>query len=244
MVASNSVDRFGSKENPSILRHWPDPVVILTFLLFVFPALAVDRYTEQQLDALASRVGKIYWIVAIKNQTPLFLSTPAANAETFRPQDNESLEITALVGRENKNPFYKVKFSSGREAFIAPETFNEQLNLGIASIDPKAYEKKKVAEAAIEEKKRIEWIQAQPWPRNVKEAAIKRQILGGMKMEEVKKILGNPMRTNKVRAQLNVVEEHWLYADGSSAVFVNGLFNRMERPKATNEIHPAGEQKK
>jgi hypothetical protein len=204
----------------------------------------VDRYTELQLDALATRVGKTYWIVAIKNQTPLFLSSPTANAETFRPQDNESLEITGLVGRENKNPYYKVKFSSGREAFISPEAFNEQLNLGIASVDPKAYEKKKAAEAAIEEKKRIEWIEAQPWPRNIKEAAIKRQVTGGMNAEEVKKILGNPMRVSKVKAQLNVVEEHWLYADGSMAIFLNGLFNRIERPKATNEAQPGAEQKK
>ncbi|HEY7317990.1 MAG TPA: hypothetical protein VIE89_10480 [Candidatus Binatia bacterium] len=244
MVESNFVERFGRKENRSTLRHWPGPVVILIFVLFAFPALASDRYTERQLDALAARVGKIYWIVAIKNQTPLFLSKPTANAETFRPQDNESFEITDLAGRENKNPYYKVKFSSGREAFISPEVFNEQLNLGIASADPKAYEKKKAAEAAIEEKKRIDWIQAQPWPRNVKEAAIKRQVTGGMNMEEVKKILGNPMRVSKVKSQLNVVEEHWLYADGSAVVFINGLYNRLERPKATNETQPALEQKK
>ena len=36
------------------------------------------------------------------------------------------------------------------------------------------------------------------------------------------------MRVTKVKSQLNVTEEHWLYADGSTAVFLNGLLNRVE----------------
>ena len=211
-MESNHTDRFGHKENRSTLRHWPDPVLILIFLILTaFPALAFDRYTDHQLDALATRVGKIYWIVTVKNQTPLFLSSPTANAASFRPQANESFEIIELVGRQDKNPYYKVKFNSGKEAFIQPETFLEELNLGIAAVDPQAIDKKKAADAAEEEKKRVEWIQAQPWPRNVKEAAIKRQVLGGMNGAEVKKILGNPLRVSRVKAQLNVIEEHWLY---------------------------------
>ena len=165
----------------------PQWVVVLFFLTVGAPtAHASNRYTDQQLDAFATRVGRIYWVVAVKNQTPAFLSSPAANAASFRPQANESFEITELVGRKDKNPYYKVKFDSGKEAFIQPEIFLEELNLGIASVDPQAIEKKKAAAAAEEEKKRIEWIQAQPWSRTLKEAAIKRQVIPGMNGGEVK----------------------------------------------------------
>jgi hypothetical protein len=217
-------------------------VLLASLSATVFFAHATHHYTPQQLEALAARVGKIYWIVAINNQTPAFLLGPAANAPTFHPRANESFEITALVGREDKNPYYKVKFDSGKEAFIAPEALLDQLNAGIAAVDPQGLDKKKAAAAAEEEKKRVAWIEAQPWPRNVKDAAIKRQVMGGMNGAEVKKILGNPMRVSRVKAQLNVVEEHWLYADGSTAVLVNGIFYRIE-PKRSNEP-AAAEQKK
>jgi hypothetical protein len=241
-MESNNTVGFRHKENLSALRYWPNSVLLVFLILTAFPAPASDRYTDHQLDALATRVGKIYWIVAVKNQTPLFLSSPTANAASFRPQANESFEITELVGRQDKNPYYKVKFNSGKEAFIQPETFLEELNLGIAAVDPQAIDKKKAADAAEEEKKRVEWIQAQPWSRTVKEAAIKRQVLGGMNGAEVKKILGNPLRVSRVKAQLNVIEEHWLYPDGSTAVFINGLYNRLE-PKRNTEPQPRAEEK-
>ena len=206
-------------------------VFVLTAAGFV--ALAADRYTDQQLDALASRVGKIYWILAVNNQTPPFLSSPAINAASFNPQPNESFEITELVGRKDKNPFYKVRFDSGKEGYILPEVFLEELNASIAAVDPTASGKKRAAEEAEEEKKRIDWIQSQPWSRAVKEAAIKRQVLGGMNGGEVKKILGNPVRVSKVKGRLNLTEERWLYADGSTAVFLNGLLSRIE-PKPNN----------
>jgi hypothetical protein len=59
---------------------------------------------------------------------------------------------------------------------------------------------------------------------------------------EVKKILGNPIRVSRVKAQLNVAEEHWLYADGSTVVFINGLYNRLE-PKRNTEPQPRAEEK-
>jgi hypothetical protein len=241
-MESNNTGGFRRKENLSALRYWPDSVLLVFLIVTAFSAHAFNHYTDHQLDALAARVGRIYWIVAVKNQTPAFLSSPTANAASFRPQANESFEITELVGRKDKNPYYKVKFDSGKEGFIQPEIFLEELNLGIASVDPQAIEKKKAAAAAEEEKKRIEWIQAQPWSRTVKEAAIKRQVIGGMNEGEVKKILGNPIRVTKVKAQLNVAEEHWLYADGSTAVFLNGLFNRIE-PKRNTEPQPPAEEK-
>ena len=241
-MESNNTGGFRRKENLSARRCWSDSVLLVFLVVTAFPAHASNHYTDHQLDALATRVGRIYWIVAVKNQTPLFLSSPTANAASFRPQANESFEITELVGRKDKNPYYKVKFDSGKEGFIQPEIFLEELNLGIAAVDPQAIDKKKAADAAEEEKKRVEWIQAQPWPRNVKEAAIKRQVLGGMNGAEVKKILGNPLRVSRVKAQLNVIEEHWLYPDGSTAVFINGLYNRLE-PKRNTEPQPRAEEK-
>lgn len=242
-MAPNTRDGFRREDVWSTFRYRPNSVLLLILLnLIAFPAPASDRYTDHQLDALASRVGKIYWIVAVKDQTPAFLSSPAANAVSFRPPANESFEIIELVGRQDKNPYYKVKFDSGKEAFIRPEAFIEELNLGIASVDPQALDKKKSAETEAEEKKRIEWIQAQPWSRTLKEAAIKRKVIGGMNGAEVKKVLGNPMRVTKVKSQLNVTEEHWLYADGSTAVFLNGLLNRVE-PKRNTETQPSAEGK-
>ncbi|HXV79670.1 MAG TPA: hypothetical protein VEG60_07305 [Candidatus Binatia bacterium] len=227
---------FCRQKNLPALRYWLHAVLGALLIVTAFPAYGSNHYTDQQLDALAARVGRTYWIVAVKSQTPVFLSSPAATGATFRPQDNESFEITELVGRRDKNPYYKVKFGSGKEAFIAPEAFLEQLNLGIASVDPRAIKKKRAAEAAAEEKKRVAWIEAQPWSRVVKDAAIKRQVIGGMNQTEVRNILGKPIRENRVQTQLNVEEEHWFYADGSTAVFFNGILNRIE-PK------PPAEQK-
>ena len=222
------------------LQHWHQGVFFLFLAAAAFPAHASHHYTDKQLDALAIRVGKIYWIVAVNNQTPAFLSGPATNAASSHPQANESFEITELVGRKDKNPYYKVKFGSGKEAYIRPEAFLEEFNVTITSVDPQAIEKKKAAEAAEEEKKRKAWIEAQPWSRAVKEAAIKRQVIAGMTEEEVKHILGKPTRVSKVKARLNVAEEHWLYADGSTAIFYNGLLSHVE-PKRNNKPQPRTE---
>ena len=197
MVSNNAVGFHRADKLPA-LRHWLDAVLLV--FLAVTPVYASNHYTDHQLDALATRVGKIYWIVPVKNQTPAFLSNPTANAASFHPQANESFEIIELVGRKEKNPYYKVKFSSGKEAFIHPDVFLEELNLRITSVDPQAIDRKKAAEAAEEEKKRIEWIQAQPWSRTVKEAAIKRQVMGGMSTGEVRQILGKPVRVSKLKA--------------------------------------------
>ena len=55
-------------------------------------------------------------------------------------------------------------------------------------------------------------------------------------------ILGNPVRVIKFKAQLNLAEEHWLFADGSTAVFYNGLLGRLE-PKRNIEPQPKTEDK-
>jgi hypothetical protein len=219
------------KSGLSAVSCWVHAIRWLLLAGFAFPVHASHHYTNKQLDVLAARVGKVYWIVAINNQTPAFLSSPATNAVSFRPNANESFEITELVGRKEKNPYYRVKFDSGKEGYIQPDVFLEEFNARISAVDPLESEKKKAAEAAEEEKERIAWIQAQPWPRGVKEAAIKRQVMPGMNGGEVKKILGNPIRVSKLKTGLNVVEEQWLYADGSTAIFHNGLFSHIV-PKA------------
>jgi hypothetical protein len=194
---------------------------------------ASDHYTDKQLDALASRVGKIYWInVNSQNpKPPTFLSTPAANAPTFSVGGNESFEITDLAGRANKDPYYKVKFESGKVSYIRPDVFLEEFNVTILSIDPKADEKKHLEEQAGEEQKRVEWIKAQPWSPAVKEAAIKKQPTPGLNAAEVKRVLGTPRRVTRLRGLAKVSEEHWFYADGSVLIFNNGLLSRVEKAK-------------
>ena len=237
MISNGSVGFHRRDKSPLLLHSLS--AVLLVFLA-VSPVCASDHYTDHQLDALATRVGKIYWILPSKNQTPAFLAKPTTNAASFQPQPNESFEIIDLVGRQEKNPYYKVKFTSGKEGFIRPEVFLEELNLSITSVDPQAIDRKKAAETAEEEKKRVAWIQAQPWPRNVKEAAIKRQVMGGMSAGEVRQILGKPVRVSKFKAQFNVAGENWLYADGSTVVFHNGLLVRVE-PKPNTEPQPGTE---
>ena len=202
--------------------------ILVAFLASTSMALASGRYTEKQLDAFATRVGRTFWVVSANDRTPSFLSAAAQKAPSFRAQPNESFEITELVGRRAQDPYYKVKFSSGKDGYIPPETFQEELNLTILSVDPQADEKKKAAAGAEEDKKRVEWIHAQPWSQAVKEAAIQRRPVAGMNTGEVKKVLGEPTRVTKVHAPQRFAEEHWFYADGSVLVFQNKLLTRVE----------------
>ena len=240
-MEANNLRELRARFSGQVLRFWFGALASLSLIFTGFSVQASHHYTVRQLDFLAARVGKTYWIVAVNNRLPVFLSMPAADASSFQPQANESFEITELTGREQKNPYYKVKFASGKEGYIQPDRFLEELNLTIAAVDPQAYDKKKASEAAAEEKKRVEWIRAQPWSAGIKEAAIRRQVIGGMNEVEVKKILGSPTRVIHVKAQLNVAEEHWLYPDGSTVVFYNGLLNRIQPAPATPQ--PSTEHK-
>jgi hypothetical protein len=193
-----------------------------------FPVAASHHYTEKQLADLATRVGKTYWVVPVNERLPNFLSTPDARGRSFRPQANESFEITELSGQKAKNPYYKVKFESGKEGYLRAETFFEEINSTIVSVDPLADEKKKAAEQEIEEKKRLDWIDHQPWSAPVKAAAVKRQVVVGMKGGEVRKVLGPPARETKIKRPQKSNEEHWLYQDGSVLVFHSGILSRIE----------------
>jgi hypothetical protein len=200
-------------------------------LLIVTPAAASHHYTEKQLDALETRVGKLFWISPVEEKLPSFLASPASSAATFYPSANESFEIIELVGRKTKNPFYKVKFASGKEGYIHAQAFHEHFNSTIVTLDPLADEKKVLAEKDEQEKARLEWIQAQPWSAAVKEMAIKRQAVPGMTVGETKRVLGDPRRVSRIKGPQHLSEEHWFYPDGTVLVFRSGALTRIEATK-------------
>jgi len=201
-------------------------------------APASNHYTFRQLETLAERVGDEYWINAPDRAAPLFLTAPTPNAASFRPSDNESFEITELVGRAIKNPFYKVKFQSGKVAYLRPETLHEEINSGIVSSDPLADQKRKAEQSSEDEKQRLAWIKAQPWPPAVKEAAIKKQPTPGLNSGEVKQVMGPPRRIVKAgglvkpRGPTQVHEERWYYTDGVVLWFRNDILSRIDWPAA------------
>jgi len=214
-----------------------------TFILALVLSLsrilpASDHYTAKQLDALEERVGSEFWIKAPAGKAPRFLTAPTPNAATFSPSDNESFEINELVGRANNNPYYKVKFQSGKVAYLRPETLHEEINATIVSSDPLAEEKRKAEQSAEAEKQRLEWINAQTWPPAVKEAATKKQPMPGLNSEEIKQVMGPPRRIVKTkglvkaRGPTHVNEERWIYADGLVLVFRNDILSQVERPGA------------
>ena len=204
-------------------------LALLILLFLVTPAAASNHYTEKQLDALEARVGKIFWIS--QGELPSFLKSPTSDALPSHPAANESFEITELVGRKARNPYYKVKFESGAEGYIHAQAFHEQFNATILTIDPFADEKKALAEKKQEETARIEWIQNQPWSAAVKESAIRGQALPGMTSGEVKRVVGDPRRVSRIKGPQHSSEEHWFYPDGTLLIFRNGALNRIETTK-------------
>jgi len=203
----------------------------LALALYSAPAeiSAADRYTEKQLDALETRVGKMFWLNPTTEKTPSFLAEPSPNAATFRPPSKTSFEITELTGRAAKDPYYKIKFDSGKIAYIRPEAFLEEFNAAILSVDPLADQKKLAEEQSGEEKKRVDWINSQPWSAQVKQAAIKKQPTPGLNSSEVKRVMGAPRRVTKVRGVGKTSEEHWFYPDGLVLIFNNSLLSRIEK---------------
>jgi hypothetical protein len=208
------------------------PLGALVWLLVFLPsaeALAAERYTDKQLDALETRVGKMYWVRSQDGKLPEFFTAPSAKAAILTPGQNESFEVLELYGRAKDDPYYKIKLNSGKVAYIPPEQFLEQFNLTIVSIDPLADEKRRADEQSKEEKSRVDWINSQPWSAQVKQAAINKQPTPGLNTAEVKRILGEPRRVTKLRGPTKTNEEHWFYPDGTVLIFSNGLLSRTER---------------
>jgi hypothetical protein len=205
---------------------------MLALLLVLSASSAADpsnHYTDKQLDALAARIGKIYWLSSSGGRVPEFFSSAARGAATFQPGPEDSFVIIDLAGRANKDPYYAVRFESGKVGYIRPEAFHEGLNLTILASDPRAEEKEKKEKLNIEEKERVAWIQSQPWSAPVKEAAIRREPLPGLNTGEVKHVLGPPIRITKLRGPSKVDEEQWFYKDGSVMIFRNGLLIKVDK---------------
>ena len=204
--------------------------LVLAVLLYCDgTAVASSHYTDKQLEALAARVGKTFWINSSNEKAPLFLTAPRPGATTFRSEENDSFEITELTGQKTKDPYYKVRFQSGKVGYLTPDMFHEEFNAKILSYDPLADEKKKAEQQAEEEKKRLEWIKSQPWSPAVKAAAIKKLPTPGLRTTEVRRVLGAPTRVSKTRGAIKVAEERWFYPDGSVLVFHNGLLSSIEK---------------
>jgi hypothetical protein len=218
--------KYSTTTNRISISAW---LFALLLLSYGHPTWASHHYTAKQLEALASRVGQTFWSQPLDGKGPSFATAPAANAKLLRVDTVESFQISALVGQAAKNPYYKIKRENGQEGYISPELFLEALNLTIVTTDPAAEEKRKSAEVAEADKKRVEWIRAQPWSPAVKEAAIKRQPVPGLTSSEIRHVLGTPSRVTKVQGPIKVAEEHWLYADGSVLIFHNGLLSKIER---------------
>jgi len=201
--------------------------------------LASHHYTARQLDALAERVGGQFWINAPAGKAPPFSSAPNRAAAPFHlTADDESFEIVELVGRTNKEPYYKVIFQSGKVAYLRPEVFNEHVNASIVDRDPRAEERLKSQQAAEAEKQRLAWIHAQAWPKNVKDAAVRREPVAGLTGSEVKQVMGAPRRVaktggaSKVRGVTPVNEERWYYPDGTVLLFRNDILSQIDRPSS------------
>jgi hypothetical protein len=211
-----------------ILGHFCSSILLL--LATAGAATASGHYTTKQLDALAARVGKTFWFGS-DVLVPEFLDAPAANAGRFRPSPEDSFVIIDLAGRAQKNPYYAVRFASGKVGYIRPESFHEALNLTILTADPRAAEREQQEKQNREEKERVAWIRSQPWSGPVKEAAIRRQPTPGLTTGEVKRVLGTPMRVTELRTPTKVEEEHWFYKDGSVLIFHNRLLTKIENVK-------------
>ena len=204
---------------------------LLFLSLFYGAAFSAGEYTDKQMDALAVRVGKTYWINAVDGKVPLFSTAPTEKAATFRGEEGESFEITEVVGRANKNPYFKTKLLSGKDGYIRPDAFFEEFNLTIVTVDPQVGKKKQADEFAQEENARVEWIQSQPWSPAIKQASIKKQPVPGLTTSEIKKVLGAPSRVVKTRGPLKVMEERWYYPDGRVLTFNNALLSTIDLPE-------------
>ncbi len=211
-------------------------------ILFLLPVLfqlttgfASSRFTEKYLEALSKRVGNTYWVIYAESQGPLFFSAPSPSASSFHAGPKESFEMTDMVEGPDQRLYYKVQFASGRDGYISVDSFMQELNSTLATQDPDRNQKKRRSEEAQEESKRVEQIGAQPWPENVKQAAIKRQPALGMTAGEVRIVLGAPKRvTSLTQSRLAVGrQERWIYEPGPVLIFTDGVLTQIQGPAPT-----------
>ena len=202
----------------------------LLFALCAAPARASSHYTLTQLEAFDAYTGKTYWIAADNEKIPAFRSAPSPSAPAFKPGAKESFELEEIVGGKGAPYFYRAVFESGKTGFLAINSFLDGLNLTILTVDPDRNQKRKIAKEAEEESQRQAWIRKQPWPAEVKQAALERRPALGMKLNEARAVLGKPknvfplQNTNPLLGK----QEQWHYENGTVLTFTNGLVTRVQ----------------
>ena len=215
-------------------------VTLLNFLCYPTRALASSHLTEKQLEALARWVGKTYWIADTGKDEARFFAAPSPAAPFFIAEPNTSFEITSMVEAASptpREPYYEARFESGKQGYISTDTFLEGFNTAFLTYDPQREKKRKAAWDAEQQRKREEWIRAQPWPAHFKEAALKGQPAIGMNMREVRAVLGKPTRVVRLRTASAMLgqQQQWIYEGRLVLTFTNGVITRAEPAEAKNE---------
>ena len=202
----------------------------LFFSLSAAPARASSHYTLTQLEAFDAYAGKTYWITADHEKIPAFRSAPSPSAPSFKPNAKESFNLEEIVGGKGAPYYYRAVFESGKTGFLAINSFLDGLNLTILTVDPDRNQKRKIAKEAEEESQRQAWIRRQPWPEEVKQAALERRPSLGMKTNEAKAILGKPKNVFPLQNANPLLGQQvqWLYENGTVLTFTNGLLTRVQ----------------
>ncbi len=200
---------------------------------------ASSRFTEKQLEALKKYVGKTYWVAAEEGKVPSFLSAPSPSATSFLPEAKESFQITEMVEGSTQRAYYyyKVRLDAGREGYIDVDSFLEQLNSTLLTVDPDRGQKIKAAKEVQEESKREARIRAQPWPEQIKEAVRKRQAVLGMNGSEARAALGKPNRVVQISGANPLMgqQEQWIYQNGPVLTLTNGVVTRIQNAEEKAE---------
>ncbi len=214
-------------------------LLLLSAFLCLITGFASSRLTEKQLEALRKYVGKTYWVVVEEGKRPLFLSAPSPSATSFLPEAKESFQITEMVegAAQRAYYYYKVRLDAGREGYIDVDSFLEQLNLTLLTVDPDRGQKIKAAKEVQEESKREARIRAQPWPEQIKEAVRKRQAVLGMNGSEARAALGKPNRVVQISGANPLMgqQEQWIYQNGPVLTLTNGVVTRIQNAEEKAE---------
>ena len=202
----------------------------LFFSLSASPARASSHYTLTQLEAFDAYAGKTYWIAADDEKIPTFRSAPSPSAPSFKPNAKESFKMEEIVGGKGAPYYYRAVFESGKVGFLAINSFLDGLNLTILTVDPDRERKRKIAKEAEEESQRQAWIRQQPWPEQVKQAALERRPALGMKTSEARTVLGKPKNVFPLQNANPLLgkQVQWLYENGTVLTFTNGLLTRVQ----------------
>lgn len=215
------------------------PFLLLSCFLFLLTGFASSRFTERQLETFKKYVGKTYWVIAAEGNLPSFFAAPSPSATRFFPRAKESFQITEMVEGSGQRPYYyyRARFDAGKEGYIDIDSFLEQLNLTLLTVDPDRGKEIKTARMKQEESRREARIRAQPWPEHIKEAVLKRQAVLGMNTREAREALGKPTRVVKIQSANPLMgqQEQWIYQSGPVLTFTNGLITRIQAVEGKNE---------